>query len=458
MRVRLIQPAQLDEAGRPIKYQKLFLPFLTLATLAGLTPAGVDLGVTDEFVENIDFDENVDLVGITAQTCQAPRAYQIADEFRRRGRKTIGGGIHVSMCTEEALAHFDAVLVGEAEDVWAGILEDARAGRLQRVYNPASRPDLSRLVIPRFDLFDFKRYVKPPFARTPLIPIQTTRGCPNRCDFCSVVGFLGNAIRKKPVANVVKEIEHVRPSRIFFTDDNIIADAEHARALFQALAPLRLRWACQMSTQVSRHPELIDMAAAAGCHETFVGVESLDPSTLAAMHKGFNKTDQYAEFFRRLKSVGILAQASVIFGFDGDTHDSLRRAIDTIMTWDVNYLYLHLLVPLPGTPYYEKVCGEGRLETRDWSLYDACHVVVRPTTVAPADLCEAMWEGYRRFYSKRAIVRRAWRFRREYVRFFPRDFAPEEIFFQAHMHRSVRRRRHPFSLGQALNREPAVES
>lgn len=447
MKLRLIQPGQLDEAGRPVKYRKLFMPFLTMPTLAALTPEGIEVGITEDFVETIDYDEEVDVVAIGGQTSQAPRAYRIADEFRRRGRTVVMGGIHASMCPEEALEHADAVMVGEAEDMWEPMLEDVRTGSLKPRYRAACRPDLSRLAIPRFDLLDYNNYVVPPFARTPLIPIQTTRGCPHNCDFCSVAAFLGNRVRKKPVENVLREIETIRPSRVFFTDDNIAADTKHARKLFAALTPLRLRWACQMDTLILKHPELIELAAEAGCHETFIGVESVSTETLAKVNKGFNRPETFAELFRRLKDVGILAQASMVYGMDGDDMDALRRTVDLVRSWDVNYLYIFVLTPYPGTPLFRQMSETGRIRSTDWSLFDGANTVVDFASGSAQDLVDAMWHSYEKFYSLPAVFGRLWRFGTQYVRFFPRDSALEELFFQIQMRRAIRRRTHPFSLG-----------
>jgi radical SAM superfamily enzyme YgiQ (UPF0313 family) len=447
MRVRLIQPSQLDEKGCPKKFRKLLFPNLTLPTIAGLTPKGADVGITIEYVDEIDFDEEVDLVGITAQTCQAPRAYQIADEFRKRGRFTIMGGTHASACQEEALEHFDSIVVGEAEDVWVGILKDVKKGRLEKRYESCEKPDLKELVIPRYDLLDFSQYVVPPLARTPLIPIQATRGCPHDCDFCSVSRFWGHRIRMKPVEHVLKEIEAVNPSRIFFSDDNMGANPKYALELFEALKPLRTRWACQLSTTTGGHPGLLEAAAAAGCHESYVGIESLKESTLDSVGKGFNKIDEYEAFFRRQADVGILAQASVIFGLDGDTVDDLERMIDRLLEWDVNYIYIAILTPFPGTKMYDRLNEQGRIFGRDWSLFDVTHVVFKPDSMAVKDLEEMTWEQYGKCYSAANIAKRLWRFKKPYVRFFPRDNALEEVFFQIHVNRLIKRRLHPFAMG-----------
>ena len=447
MRIRLIQPAQLDANGNPKRFERLFFPDLTLPTIAGITPSGVDIGITIEYVDDIDFDEKTDLVGITAQTCQAPRAYQIADEFRKRGTKTIIGGIHASICPDEALQHFDSVLIGEAENLWDRVLEDVRAGGLRCKYEASEKPDLTRLVVPRYDLLDYGRYVVPPFARTPLIPIQATRGCPHDCDFCSVSRFWGHRHRKKPVDHVIREIEAIAPSRIFFSDDNIGADAQYAKELFRALKPLKTRWACQMSTRIMEDPELIELAGEAGCHETLLGIESLNEASLSSIHKSFNKVEHYESLLKRLREAGILAQVSVIFGLDEDNTDNLRRTIDTLLRWDANYVYIAILTPFPGTRLYQRFKDQGRLLDTNWSRYDVTDVVYMPRNMTTEDLKDITWEMYEKCYSAGNILQRAWRFKKQYVFFFPRDNMIEEVFFQFHMRNSIKKRCHPFSVG-----------
>jgi radical SAM superfamily enzyme YgiQ (UPF0313 family) len=447
MKVRLIQPSQLDERGCPVRFKQLFFPSLTLPTIAALTPDGIDVAITTEYVEEVDFDEDVDLVGITAQTCQAPRAYQIADEFRKRGRRTIMGGIHASACPEEALGHFDSVLIGEAEGLWQQVLADARASNLRRIYQKDVKPDMAELAVPRYDLLDYRHYVVPPLAHTPLIPIQTTRGCPHDCDFCSVSQFWGHKIRKKPVRNVMKEIETIQPSRIFFSDDNIGADPEYATELFSSLKTLKKRWACQMSSQILRHPQLIQLAGEAGCHETLIGLESLAQESLNGISKGFNKVGEFEDLLKRLKDVGILAQVSLIFGLDGDTPDGLRKTIDTILEWDINYIYIALLTPFPATRLHKRLTEEKRITGSDWSAYDVTRVVFQPRNMSGDELLQLVWEMFEKCYTAGRILGRLWRFKREYTLYFPRDNAIEETFFQFHMRNAIRRRSHPFSLG-----------
>ena len=447
MKVTIIQSYQLDTEGIPIRYKKMFIPFLTTLTLAGMTPSGVDIKLIDASVDDIDYDEKTDLVAITAQTAQITGAYKISGEFRKRGIKTIVGGIHASMCPEEAALHFDAVCIGEAEDLWEEILNDARNKNLKRLYKAQAHPDLSKLALPRFDLLNMKKYLIPPMARTPLLPIQATRGCPHKCSFCAVNVYMGNRIRKKPIAHVLKEIEFANPSRFVFVDDNIAADPAYSRELFKALIPMKLRWACQMSTTIRNHPDLIELAAEAGCHENFMGIESISADTLKYINKGFNPTEDYKELFRKLKEVGILPQIAFIFGLDTDTIESIKHTMDVMMQWDINYVYINLLAPLPGTVLREQLEKEGRVIEKDWARYDGSWITVNPKNMTADELINLYWEAYERFYTLGNAFRKVWRFRKEYVKFFPRDNAIEELFFSIGDYLAVRKQNQPFTLG-----------
>jgi radical SAM superfamily enzyme YgiQ (UPF0313 family) len=450
MKVRLIQAPQLKDNGQFVKFKKLFLPTLTLPTLVGLTPPDVDVRVTEGFIEDIDYNEKVDLVAVTSQTSQATGAYKIGDEFRKRGTQTIIGGVHASMCPEEALEHFDSVAIGEAENIWLDILRDAEKRKLKKQYQAKEFADLSHPVMPSFSQVNFKNYIIPPFAKTPILPVQTTRGCPHTCRFCVVPQFVGHKLRKKPVTAVIKEIETLDPSRFIFVDDNVFADPVYARELMLALKPLKKRWVCQMSTTIRKHPELIRLAGEAGCHENYMGIESIDTINLQDSNKTFNKVEEYKTLFTMLKDVGILAQVSMIFGFDNDTVDSLRRTIDTFLEWDINYLFLFILTPFPGTKLREDMEKAGRIIDSNWAHYDGTHVTIQPRNITREELDKLYAEAYRRFYGLKPIFKRFWRFKKEYIKYFPRDLFYEELLFSLSSWYFVALKgKHPFSLGMS---------
>lgn len=449
MKIRLINPCQLDEQGTPITFSKLFMPSLALPTIAGLTPPGVEVAITDDSIEAVDFDEEVDLVGLTALTCQAPRAYQIADAFRRRGVRTIMGGIHASLLPEEAARHVDAVVVGEAEDLWEEVLDDLRAGALKPHYQAAHRPDLQRRVIPRFDLLDSSRYVSMPLTGKQFLylPVQTTRGCPYDCDMCAVVQHLGRRMRKKPIDNVLAEIRPDLSLLTFFSDDNFAGDPGYTRELLAAIRPLKIRWYCQLSTTIARDPELIEQMGQAGCLGAFLGIESLSSVNLRGLNKGFNRPEAYPALLSQLKEVGIMPSVSLIYGLEEDSYDSLMRALDLLERWNVTILFLFMLTPFPRTRLYERLAAQGRITCTDWSLFDAVHPVIAFGSASADEIVEAYWRSYERHYSLGNILRQTWRCRRPYLMNFPRNNVLQDLHYLLTVRKAVMQRRHPFTMG-----------
>lgn len=445
MKIRLIQPAQLDDSGTPKKYRQIFLPSGTLANVAALTPPDVDVLVTDEYVDPVDFDENVDLVGITALTCQAPRAYQIADEFRKRGRTVVMGGIHATALPEEALEHVNSVVAGEAEDIWEQVVRDFQAGKmLAPVYKSEQPPDLSKAVIPRFELTNWEKCIRSLSAKTPAIPIFTSRGCPFGCSYCSVTRFFGGKHRTKPVEHVLREIEASRSKDFFFVDDNIMSNPEYAERLFREIAPLKIRWFSQFSTLVLNTPRLVELAGESGCHEVILGMESINPDSLAYVKKGFNKVERYKEVLHLLKTNGISPNVMLIFGFDQDTASGFARTIDFFLQTDANFIRINILTPFPGTDLHRQLRKDGRITETDWSRYDVNHVVFRPATLTGEDLLQGARNGHARFYSTPHIFRRLWNYGALYAT-TRRDSFFDDILFQLHFRNSTKKGLDPYS-------------
>ena len=279
--------------------------------------------MVNDLVEQINLADRYDLVAITAMTAQAPRAYQIADAFRQRNVPVVMGGIHVTALPEEAKQHADSVVIGEAENLWPELVADCENKSLKPHYCAPTPPDMSNLVIPRWDHMNMGIYWKALGFVLPAISIFVTRGCPNDCAFCTVTKFFGRTYRTKPIANVLRELD-AGDSKVFnFMDDNIGFNPDYSRELFHALAARRkkITWGGSISTQVLRTPDLIELAGKAGCRQLFVGIESVNTANLEAVNKRFNKVEQYEELVQRFRRAGINPLFSFIFGFDGDTPD-----------------------------------------------------------------------------------------------------------------------------------------
>ena len=408
MRILLVYPSWLGPQSTVLKYRKAVTPPLSLAVLDALTPSKHDVRVVNDIVEEIDFSDRYDLVAITAMTVQAPRAYQIADVFRQRNVPVVIGGIHATALPEEAKQHADAVVIGEAENLWPELLADCEKKALKPYYHDPTPPDLSELVIPRWNHMNMGIYLKPPGFALPQMPIFATRGCPLGCSFCSVTKFYGKTYRTKPVAHVLRELDAVNSKEFFIVDDNIGLSPDYARELFRALATRkRIHWLGQISAQVLRTPDLIELAGKAGCAYMFVGVESLNAASLAGVNKRFGKEDQFEELIKRLKHAGIAPFLSFIFGFDEDTPDQFDATLRFLRRNRVGYAIFWLLTPFPGTDLFASMKGQGRLLAEDWSLYDATHVVVQAKNFGKAELVDRYWHMYRQLYTLPNIVRSA---------------------------------------------------
>ncbi len=385
--------------------RRYFSYLLAIPVLVSLTPPEHEVKVFDENIEEIDYDWDADLAGISVRTMFADRAYSISENFRRRGVKTVLGGIHPSMCTEEALRYSDAVLKGEAEDVWPALLQDAGRGRLRRVYSAGDHADLTSFPTPGRSSLSKDRY----FADI----VQTTKGCPFKCEFCSVYAYDGQKIRNKTVDQVIREIEEIagassgyKKKSIFFADDNIIANRKFARELFSELKKYNLNWSCQASINIARDDELLRLMKESGCGAILIGFESVSKNNLSRMDKGVNQRHDYEEAIEKIQSHGILVHSSFILGYDFDTQSSFDELIGFIDKTRLLMPLINILTPFPGTRLFRRLEKEGRIIHRNWSRYDAKNVVFTPSLMTPEELLEGYRKVIRAVYSFDSIYRK----------------------------------------------------
>jgi radical SAM superfamily enzyme YgiQ (UPF0313 family) len=416
MKIALIVPAQSAEGEQGFYDYRFYSTFLlskkyisyplAIPTLAALTPPEHEVRVFDENVEAIDYSWKADLVGITVRTMFAKRAYGISQAYRKTGAKTVLGGIHPSMCTAEATQHCDSVVVGEAEHVWHALLQDLQQGRLKKIYQSDHVADLTACPTPVRSVLSRSGYLSD--------VVQTTKGCPFNCEFCSVHAFDGQTIRNRTVEQIVREIEDIKRSSpkykkknaIFFADDNIIANKRFARELFTALRPHNINWMCQASIDVSKEDELLALMSDSGCGAVFIGFESLSDDNLARMHKGVNRRYNYTEAIQRIQSHGILVHGSFVVGYDFDSPSAFEGLIDFIEECRLLVPIINILTPFPGTKLFERLQEEGRILHTDWSRYDTKHVVFRPTRMSPEELLEGYRKVVKAVYSSDAIFER----------------------------------------------------
>ncbi len=402
MRVLLISPDRRDVVaaranGAP--RVKATFPPLSLLQVAALTPPDVEVSLADEAVGDIDFDLACDLVGITAFTSSAPRAYEVAAAFRSRGVPVVLGGMHASACPQEALRHCDAVVVGEAEGAWPEVVADAQRGRLRRVYRNREYPDLRETPPPRRDLINRHDYLAPD-------TVQATRGCPHDCSFCSVSSFFGRRIRSRPAAAVAQEAASLPGRYVIFVDDNIMSVPSYARQLFERLMGSGKKWMGQASTAVLENADLIRLAARSGCRAFFVGLETLSDGALKQVNKGFNVVSRFKDLVARLHEHGIGVVGAFIFGFDGEDESVFDRTVEFADKARIDVPQYSILTPLPGTPLHVQMEREARIIDRDWSHYDGSHVVFAPRGTTPERLVDGLRQALKHSYSRLDILRR----------------------------------------------------
>lgn len=393
MRIKLVMP-------RMINQEFTLLP-LNLGMLAALTPPDIEVSIVDEVVEKVNFDEQVDLVGISCTTTVVPRAYEIAAEYRERGVKVVLGGTHPTLIPHEAVKHADSVCIGEAEGSWREILADFRKGKLKQVYRNNGYCSLEGLPIPRRDLFNAEYYL-------PIHGIQTTRGCPFACDFCAVTAIFGHKYRFRPVKDVLAEIDTLEHKYVFFYDDNIVGNPGYSRELFRSLIPYKKRWIGQASTTVIRDPELMKLMAKSGCKGLFIGFESLSEENLRQSRKKHNDPRQYKEVAKRLHDLGVAISGAFVFGLDNDDNTVFERTLEFAMDIELDIAQFNWLAPYPGTPIYDRLKAENRLINNEWWLTGSGlgDVVYYPRRMSPDELQEGSRWTRRNFYSTSSILKR----------------------------------------------------
>ena len=403
MKILLITPCiekYLLQPGEKSKEVKMFrFSMLSVLTVAACTPEHHDIHIVDEHIEAVDLDEDADVVGISFMTAHAPRAYELGDEFKKRGKTVVFGGYHPTFMAGEALRHCDAVVQGEAEYSWPRALADIENNRLQRIYNPQKSVDLCTLNNPPRHLLDKRGYIT-------INAVQVTRGCENSCEFCSVSTFYGNEQRFRPVAQVVEEMESIASSFVLFIDDNIIGDEDYAKRLFSALIPLRKKWVSQASLRIAENHELVELAARSGCCGLFVGLESINSDSLEEAKKGFNETDRYLESMRKLQGAGIGIETGLMFGFDHDEVSIFQRTMDFLLEANIDAVQVSILTPLPGTALYKKMMKQRRIIDHKWENYDYRHVVFQPSKMTPEQLQNGVDWMIGEFYSPKNIAKR----------------------------------------------------
>ena len=404
MRLTIVHPCIGRRPGQ--KYIRTWqMEPLPAATLAGLTPKDIEVRFYDDRMETIPFHEPTDLVAISVETYTAKRAYQIASDFRRRGVPVIMGGFHAMLCPDEVARYAESVVVGEAEEIWPCVIDDARHRTLEKFYRATRRPLLNELK-PDRSIFRGKNYL-------PIGLVEAGRGCHFKCEFCAVQAVFNSSQTRRPIERILAELEAVKHEKklFFFVDDNITSNIEQAKEFFRALIPLRIRWVSQSSINAAHDEEFLELLTRSGCQGVLIGFESLNAANLKGMNKSFNTMrGGFERALENLRRHRIRIYGTFIFGYDGDTPESFRETVSFAKEHAFYIAAFNHLTPFPGTPLYARLKAQCRLLYDAWWLddrYSYNRIPFQPRGMTPEMLQDNCVRARREFYSWRSIVRRS---------------------------------------------------
>lgn len=398
MYIKLIQP-KVNKRPMDTDLKIHMAPPLGLLTIASLLRKRHRILIENENVQEIEYEDSPDIVGISVTVDTLPRAVRIAERFRRRGIVVVAGGIHITTAADTILEDcFDVLCIGAAEGTWPDIVRDYEQGCLKRVYRCSGKLQGKDLVSPAYDLVDRDIYL---YCNV----IHTSRGCPYRCDFCynsaAQRGYLN-----RPIKDVLEDIRAVRSRHIMFIDDNFAGNPGWTRAFLETIRPMNLKWNAAVSVNAARDPALLDLMQESGCQSLFIGFESISPDSIRTVHKVQNSIAEYERAVKAIHERGIMINASFVFGLDGDTRETFRATLDWIVKHKIETVTSHILTPYPGTALYDRLKKEGRVLTDDLSLYDTAHVVFQPKHMTRRELYAGYLWIYRQVYSLKHIWRR----------------------------------------------------
>lgn len=401
MNITLLQPAVGKKPAQPYPSSWIMEP-LSLGVLAAHTPPEHTVTLIDDRIEPIPFDRATDIVGISVETYTAARAYEISRHYRSRGVPVVMGGYHPTLLPAEVLRHSDAIVTGPAEMVWPTLLTDFSKGNLKKSY-AASGNQKNVAFAPDRRLLNSKKYPK-------IMLVESGRGCPQHCSFCSVAAFYSSTHWRRPLSAIMSELEHTAGRPVFFVDDNIISDPSSAKEFFSAIKSLRLHWIGQASIKMANDPDLCRSMKESGCMGILIGFESLNPGNLARMGKSWNSARYgFGEAIHIIHDHGLAIYATFMFGYDNDTVDSIRQTVEFAISAKFFLAAFNHVVPFPGTPLYRELEQQQRLLYPAWWLdrhYRFGRVAFRPAQIDPELLAEECFNARRQFFGVSSIIRR----------------------------------------------------
>lgn len=396
----LIQPTIYDGKGGLVKKKRLYFTGLGIPLLAALTPSDWEVEICLEVIEDVPFDTDADVIGISSMGHGVIRSIDIASQFMNKGKTVVMGGYMVSLMPEEAKKHCHAVVIGDAEDVWSQVLQDIEQGDLKPFY----KKEITRLTtpLPRYDLL-LKKSIGD------FLPVQAGRGCPNQCSFCSVSCLYRGKYLRRDLQEVFRDIDYVKSlgfKKLLLLDDNILSNPEYLEELCKGLKSRKMSWMSQCSISIAQNSRLLKLVADSGCTTLSFGLESITYESLKSMNKSWAKPEKYPDLISRIQKVGIDVSTEMVVGADGDTLDSIRRTADFITNNRITVPRFYILTPIPGTDFYNDMKSQGRIVEEDIYAYNGSQAVHAPKNMTPEELTHAYWELYDRVFSISGIFKR----------------------------------------------------
>lgn len=431
-KILLIQPTPYDQYGKLVKKHRLYFVGLALPLLAALTPDDFEVEICYETIEDVPFDTDAELIGISSMGHAVMRTIDIANKFKELGKTVILGGYMVSLMPEEAQKYCDAVMIGDSEETWGEMIEDYRNGTLKKVY----KKKLTKLEtpLPKYELILNKKIGN-------FLPVQAGRGCPKTCSFCSIYCLYHGQYLRREIPDVIRDIKRIKElgfKQFLLLDDNLFSNRDYALALCAEIKKLKMKWMTQCSIDISKDEELLKVVAEAGCYVLSFGLESISRESLVGMQKAWAHPDQYAEQLKIIRKYGIDVSTEMVVGAEGDTLESIRETAKFIENNKITVPRFYILTPIPGTQFYDEMKEQNRIYNTDMYSYNACEAVHVPKNMTPEELTKAYWELYNEVYSYRSIFKRTifvknfWR--RPFTSFF---YLGVNLFYRKHIKHGI---------------------
>lgn len=399
-KILLIQPTPYDQNGKLVKKKKLYFVGLALPLLAALTPKGYEVELCYETIEDVPFDTDADLIGISSMGHAVMRTIDIAKKFKELGKTVVLGGYMVSLMPEEAQKYGDSVMIGDSEETWADMINDYSNGKLKKVYQ--KRLTELKTPLPRYEMLLNKNIGN-------FLPVQAGRGCPKTCSFCSVYCLYKGQYLKRAIPEVIRDIKKIKElgfKQFLLLDDNIFSNREYAIELCSEIKKLKMKWMTQCSIDIAKDEELLEIIANSGCYVLSFGLESITKESLKSMNKSWANPDKYAEQIKIIRKHGIDISTEMVVGADGDTLESIRNTAKFISDNHIAVPRFYILTPIPGTKFFDEMQEQNRIYNTDIYSYNACEAVHIPKNMTPEELTKAYWELYNEVYSMKSIIKR----------------------------------------------------